>query len=147
MLEDFIAVNEVKAEILVFDEDMSHAHPKLEEKLGAPLVKSILFLIDQAPVLILLRGRDHASRQKLKALFNAGHVHLAEPEEVEEVTGYAVGAVPPISIYGVRTLIDARVAVLQTVVAGGGKKNCLLKIPVSEIQRTAWEPEIQDVAE
>ena len=147
MLEVFIHANEVKAEILQFDEDMTHATPKLEEKLGFPLVKSIVFLVDDEPFIVIVSCKDHVSQEKLKEHLHAENIHLAEEEEVEEITGYEVGAVPPISIYGVKTIIDQKVATHPIVVAGGGKKNRLLKIPVSEIQRTAEEVQTQDVSE
>lgn len=73
------------------------------EAIGADLgqiVKSIVFIADGEPLLCLVSGSNRASLTALKHLTGAQKVHSASAEQVQEITGFTAGGVPP---FGHRT--------------------------------------------
>lgn len=151
MLDDFIQVNEVKAEIMIFEKPVMNKKQvdkvKALMNLDLPVVKSILLMADKQPVLAILLDDDRVSRKKLKDFLQAKEIALASAEEVEDITGYEVGAVPPISIYGVHSILDKKVLEQKIVLAGGGTTFSLLKIEVPEFQRVIEDLKVEDITE
>jgi prolyl-tRNA editing enzyme YbaK/EbsC (Cys-tRNA(Pro) deacylase) len=102
------------------------------------IIKSILFMVDGQPVLVIGCGKSSLSRRVIADLYRVGkkHIRLASPEEVVEISGYEVGAMPP---FGHRqpltTLIDRRVLELPTAYAGGGAENALVCLDPQDILR------------
>lgn len=102
------------------------------------IVKSILFLVDNQPVLAIACGTANISRRAIADLFGVGkkRVKLASAEQVAKISGYEVGAMPP---FGHRqplnTLMDRRVLELTESYAGGGAENALLSLHPQEIVR------------
>ncbi len=100
------------------------------------IIKSILFTIDEQPVLAIACGSAYIDRAAIARLYNVGkkHVKLAAPETVLAVSGYAVGAMPPFGhCQPLTTLIDRRVLELSTAYAGGGGENALLRLNPQDI--------------
>ena len=99
--------------------------------LGA-IVKSLLFLIDGNPTLVLVAGDRMADQRKLAAHFGIGKkkVRLADSETVRNVTGYDIGGVPPVG-HDTRlpVLIDESLARFDTVWAAAGTGNAVFPIP------------------
>jgi Cys-tRNA(Pro) deacylase len=104
-------------------------------ELGA-IVKSLLFLIDGQPTLVLVAGDRMADYKKLAARFEVGKkkVKLADTETVLRVTGYEVGGVPPVG-HPVKlpTLVDASLSRFETVWAAAGAHNAVFPIAFSKL--------------
>ncbi|WP_174735043.1 proline--tRNA ligase [Mesobacillus harenae] len=60
-------------------------------------IKSLLFKIDEKPVLVLVRGDHEVNDIKLKNLFEASIVELASAEETKEIIGATVGSIGPVN--------------------------------------------------
>lgn len=60
------------------------------------IVKSLVFLADGWPVLVLTSGANRVDAIKLARAANAAAVRKAEADEVRQSTGFAIGGVPPI---------------------------------------------------
>jgi Cys-tRNA(Pro) deacylase len=109
------------------------------------IVKTLLFLVDDKPVVAIACGTSHIDRRLIAAQFGVGRkrVKLADGETVMEITGHPVGAVPP---FGQRqrlpTLIDRRVMAQSEVYAGGGAVDTLLKVSPNEIVRVTGAVEL-----
>ena len=102
------------------------------------IVKSLLFLVQNQPVLAISSGTGRVDRRQIAAHYGVGRkrVKLADAATVETVTGYAVGAVPPFGhIQPLPTLIDPSVLQMPEIYAGGGAVDALLRIPPLEITR------------
>jgi prolyl-tRNA editing enzyme YbaK/EbsC (Cys-tRNA(Pro) deacylase) len=95
------------------------------------IVKSLLFLVDGAPVLVITCGVGHVDGRALAARFGVGRkkVKLADAATVLRESGYAVGAIPPFG-HQTRfpTFLDRRVLDRPVVYAGGGADDALLRI-------------------
>ncbi|MDY6765795.1 MAG: YbaK/EbsC family protein [Candidatus Nanohaloarchaea archaeon] len=83
------------------------------------IIKSLVFIADGDPVLVIVRGSDHVSEELVAAELHVEDCRLAEPGEVEEATGYEVGGVPPVGA-GLKKLVDEDVLAMDTVYGGAG---------------------------
>jgi prolyl-tRNA editing enzyme YbaK/EbsC (Cys-tRNA(Pro) deacylase) len=102
------------------------------------IIKSILFMLDDQPVLAIACGTSSINRRAIAELYQVGkkRVKLASPEMVLEISGYEVGAMPPFGHrQPITTLIDYRVLELTEAYAGGGAENALMRLNPQEIQR------------
>ncbi len=58
------------------------------------IVKSLVFTVDGDPIVVLMSGANRLDPARLAALAG-GRVERAAPDLVRELTGYAIGGVPP----------------------------------------------------
>src|SRR5690606_9769426 len=107
------------------------------------IVKSVVFLVDGTPFVVYGCGMRRVDPAKLAQRLNISEkkIRLANADEVQELTGYQVGTVPPL---GLKTtmpaFIDPAVQAYDVVYAGGGGINALLKItPADLIHHTRAE--------
>lgn len=150
-LEGYMQAHAVSGEIL----KLSVPTPTVEAAAQAvnakpdQIIKSILFLVEQRPVLAIACGTSNIARRAIADVFGVGKkkVKLATPEMVLEISGYEVGAMPP---FGHRqpltTLIDRRVLEMPEAYAGGGAENALLRLNPQEIRRVA-QAQVLDLLE
>jgi prolyl-tRNA editing enzyme YbaK/EbsC (Cys-tRNA(Pro) deacylase) len=61
----------------------------------AQIVKSLVFVVDGAPVVALVGGADRLDEARLATAAGGVEVRRADADEVRAATGYAVGGVPP----------------------------------------------------
>ena len=72
---------------------------------------------------------------------------MADGEQVEAITGYPIGAVPPFGHpQPLETLLDEGVLQQEEVLGGGGETNALMRVAVSELQRVT-DGRVVDVAD
>ena len=102
------------------------------------IVKSVLFNVLDEAVLTISCGDQLVERRVIGTLYSVSRkrVKLASSEMVLDLTGYAVGTVPP---FGHRehleTLLDHRVLEFTEVYAGGGSHNALVRLNPQDILR------------
>jgi len=98
-LAHFLREKELRAELLA----LSMKTPTVEaaaEAVGTSsqkIVKSLLFMVDDRPVLAITSGANRIDRRRIAKNFGVGRkrVRLADENQVQAATGYTVGAVPP----------------------------------------------------
>lgn len=61
------------------------------------IIKSVLFLVDGRPVLVLVRGDHEVNEVKVKNLFGANTVEMADDETVRRVMGAPAGFIGPVN--------------------------------------------------
>jgi Cys-tRNA(Pro) deacylase len=59
------------------------------------IVKSLVFFVDDRPMLCLVSGLNRLDTQRLAVVAGASEVRRASADEVERATGFAIGGVPP----------------------------------------------------
>jgi len=104
----------------------------------AQIIKSLLFLVRDRPILVITNGAAPVDRGVLAQRFGVGkkQIRLADPEAVLRITGYPVGGVPPFGHRtAVPTLLDRGVLAWDVVYGGGGDERTLLKITPGELAR------------
>ena len=106
---------------------------------NAPLgsiVKSLIFIADGAPVLVLVAGDRRADVKRLRAELSLSKkkMRISSPEEVLDLTGFEVGGVPPVGHNApLRTLVDAALARFETVWAAAGSGHAVFPIPYEQL--------------
>ncbi|TKC18691.1 proline--tRNA ligase [Robertmurraya kyonggiensis] len=86
-------------------------------------IKSLLFKVDEKYVLVLTRGDHEVNDIKLKNLFEAGSVELADPEVTTEVLGCPIGSLGPINVEQVEIVADFAVQYIANGVCGANEEN------------------------
>jgi len=106
---------------------------------NAPLgsiVKSLIFLADDAPLLVLVAGDQRADPKRLRAALGLSkrRLRIAQPDEVLAHTGFEVGGVPPLGHrQPLRTLIDRTLSRFETVWAAAGSANAVFPIRFEQL--------------
>ena len=98
-VRQFLAAHGLEKQIHSFSESTENAY-LAAEALGVELgqiVKSVVFLADGKPLLVLMSGDMNVDTKKLKNLLGVRKVRMADAKTVAAVTGYPVGAVPPVA--------------------------------------------------
>ncbi len=107
----------------------------LDTALGS-IVKSLVFLADGEPVLVLVSGDHRADPDKLKNLLQARRVMISDAERVRSETGFSVGGVPPIGhLRPLPTWIDSSLGRFETVYAAAGHPRAVFPIPFASLVR------------
>jgi prolyl-tRNA editing enzyme YbaK/EbsC (Cys-tRNA(Pro) deacylase) len=102
------------------------------------IVKSLLFVVREEPVLVIVCGDAMVDRRVLADRFGVGkkQIKLADAETVLAVLGYPVGGVPPFGHASqVPALLDRAVRAWDVVYGGGGDDHTLLCIAPDELAR------------
>ncbi|MDI6891696.1 MAG: YbaK/EbsC family protein [Actinomycetota bacterium] len=111
------------------------------------ILKSVLFLADEKPILVILPGDKKVSYKKLKKLLGASRIRLATTREVMNLTGYIIGATPPLAHQtSLLSLIDGDVMKCDVVYTGGGELNAMLKMRAEDLKQVT-NGEVVDVAD
>ncbi len=102
------------------------------EAVGSPLgaiVKSLVFLADGRPVLILVSGDKRVDPEKLAKILKAKRVMIANADQVREATGFAIGGVPPVAHKTkLLTLIDRNLQRFEKLYAAAGSPRAVFPI-------------------
>lgn len=150
-LARYIEQNEIEAEIL----HLQSGTPTVAAAAAAlgvqpeQIIKSVLFLADGRPVLAIANGLTRVHRKQLAdaLAMSRRRVKMADGQQVEAITGYPIGAVPPFGHpQGLYTLLDQGVLQEEVVFGGGGEINALMRVTVPELQR-ATGGRIVDIAD
>lgn len=102
------------------------------------IIKSVLFLADDAPVLVVNNGLARVAWKRLADYLEVSRRRLktAVPDQVLAITGYPVGAVPPFGHKApLRTVVDTAVYNHPIVYGGGGEVHALMHLSTTELRR------------
>ena len=93
------------------------------------IVKSLVFLADGKPALVLVAGDRRADTKKLAQVLKAKKVKIADADTVRAETGFAIGGVPPVGHHtALPTIIDRSLSRFETVYAAAGAPNAVSPI-------------------
>lgn len=102
------------------------------------IVKSLVFVADDRPVLALTSGANRVDVSRLGEAASAGEVRRATPEEAREATGFAVGGTPPFGhAKQVAAFLDRDLLSYEEVWAAAGTPDAVFPLSPAELQRTA----------
>jgi Cys-tRNA(Pro) deacylase len=148
-LEIYLRKERVTARILTF-KNHTITVEDAEKRLGVDrrrIIKSMLFVDEKdVPMFGIVTGDRKVSEKKLMTVFGALRVKIARPSTVKSLTGYEVGALPPVGHkMKIRTVIDPKVMAFEKVHGGGGATNALLEIAPRDIRRLT-NAEVVDIS-
>ena len=102
----------------------------------AEIVKSLVFLADGAPIVVLCSGADRVDEPKLAAALGTSGVRRATADEAKAATGFAIGGVPPFAhASGLRVIVDDGLLAFETVWAAAGLPDAVFPIAPTELMR------------
>jgi len=97
------------------------------------IVKSLLFMSGDRPVLALISGSNQLDTAKLSHLTGA-EVRKADAATVRQATGYAIGGVPPVGFPSrIQTYIDADLLQYAEIWAAAGTPNHIFRTTPAEL--------------
>jgi prolyl-tRNA editing enzyme YbaK/EbsC (Cys-tRNA(Pro) deacylase) len=98
------------------------------------IAKSLVFLADGQPVLIVLCGSDRLDTARVAEHLGAGQVRRADADTVRAATGFPIGGVSPVGHPdGLRVLVDRALAAYPVVWAAGGTPNAVFPTSFAEL--------------
>lgn len=99
------------------------------------IAKSLSFLVDDGPVLVIAAGDARIDNPKYKTQFGT-KAKMLSPEQVETLVGHAVGGVCPFGVNpGVKTYLDVSLKRFQTVFPACGSSNSAIELTLAELEQ------------
>ena len=100
------------------------------------IVKSIVLVCDERPVLALVPGDRRGDPDKVARAASASGARIASPREVERATGFEPGGVAPFGHAGIETvLLDPSFLRHDVVWAGAGSPQHMVGLAPAELVR------------
>ena len=135
---DFLRQSGAEARIEEFGTDTPTAEAAADA-VGCTLgqiVKSLVFVCDGSPVVVLVPGDRRADSSKIARLAGARRAGIAKAAEVVEATGFEPGGVAPFPLERVPVVLVERTLVRHPVVwAGAGSDRHMVALSPRELVR------------
>ena len=98
-IQDFVDAHNIEAKLVYSDEETPTVadSARLLGVLPEQIVKSLVFLANGTPHLVIAAGEVKVSEKRLRDVLEVSRkkLRMARPDEVLEITGFPVGAMPP----------------------------------------------------
>ena len=106
------------------------------------IAKTLSFLVDRRPILIVAAGDAKIDNPKYKAQFGT-KAKMLTPDEAETLIGHAVGGVCPFAVNdGVTVYLDVSLKRFQTVFPACGSGSSAIELTIEELEKyssyAAW---------
>jgi Cys-tRNA(Pro) deacylase len=144
-----LAERDLMVEILEFPEGTRTAADAARAVGGAvaQIVKSLLFMADGRPVLVLVSGAHRVDLKKLARVTGAARVEKATAEITRTVTGFSIGGVPPAGhLTPLPVILDETLLHHRTVYAAAGTPHAVFAVDPHALARVT-EGVVADLAE
>jgi prolyl-tRNA editing enzyme YbaK/EbsC (Cys-tRNA(Pro) deacylase) len=97
------------------------------------IAKSLVFMVDGTPVMVIASGVNRVDERKLATLAG-GKVRRADADTVKQATGYTIGGVPPFGHETtLRLWIDEDLLRHDLIYAAGGVPECVFPLTPEEL--------------
>jgi prolyl-tRNA editing enzyme YbaK/EbsC (Cys-tRNA(Pro) deacylase) len=91
------------------------------------IAKSIVFVMDGEPVMVIASGRHRIDTQKVCEALDCAEARQASADEVRAATGFPIGGVAPIG-HGLPVVFDSALLDYERIYAAGGDGNTLFEV-------------------
>lgn len=100
----------------------------------ARIAKTLSFLVDEHPVLIVAAGDAKVDNHSYKAFFHT-KAKMLTPDQAAELVGHAVGGVCPFAVKeGVEVYLDESLRRFETVFPAAGSSNSAIEVTMEELE-------------
>jgi prolyl-tRNA editing enzyme YbaK/EbsC (Cys-tRNA(Pro) deacylase) len=120
----------------------------------AQIAKSICFIVNDAPILVVTSGINTVDDKKIAGLLDVGRkkVKMAKPDECIAIFGFPPGGVPPVGhrSANIKTYLDKDLQQYEMIWAAGGTANVnfgLTPAQLEQITQGSWADVKKDSAE
>lgn len=101
------------------------------------IAKSLTFMVEEGPVMIVCAGDAKVANAKYKAFFHT-KAKMLTAEEVVEYIGHAVGGVCPFGIKdGVKVYLDESLKRFDTIYPACGSSNSAVRLTCEELEKAS----------
>ena len=133
----------------ILEFDVSSATVELAAKAlnceGARIAKSISFMKNDEPILVVTAGDMKIDNAKYKKKFGV-KAKMLTPDEAAKLIGHAVGGVCPFAVNdGVKVYLDESLKRFDTVFPACGSSNSAIEVTVAELEKLSKYDEWVDV--
>jgi prolyl-tRNA editing enzyme YbaK/EbsC (Cys-tRNA(Pro) deacylase) len=98
------------------------------------IVKSLVFLLDGAPVIALVSGSNRLDERRLASALGGESVGRADADSVRAATGYPIGGVPPFGhVTSLLTAIDEDLLAHDEVWAAAGTPHDVFAVAPADL--------------
>ncbi|MGX4593205.1 YbaK/EbsC family protein [Leuconostoc sp. JNUCC 76] len=109
------------------------------------IAKSMTFIVEENPVLIVLAGDKKVDNKKFKSTYNS-RPKMIPFDQVADRIGHIPGAVTPFAIKSdVKVYLDVSLKRFETVFAAGGSTNSTIELSIDELENYAHPLDWVDV--
>ncbi len=113
---------------------------------GKRIAKSMSFLIDEQPILVIFAGDARVDNHKFKMRFHK-KATMIKHDDVECLIGHPVGGVCPFAVNpGVEVYLDESLKRFQTVFPACGSANSAIELTLPELETYSYAKEWVDVS-
>ena len=138
---DAAARKGVTLEVVTFDES-THTAVEAATALGvelAQIVKSLVFVVPgetgPEPLICLVAGHNRVDLARLAAVTGANDLRRASAREAHDLTGFAIGGIPPIGhLRPVRVIMDPDLGRFTVVWAAAGLSTAVFGVPPATLR-------------
>ncbi len=103
--------------------------------LEAEIAKTLSFIVDENPVIVVMAGDGRVNSSKFKALFHT-KPSMIPRDRVEELTGFAPGGVCPFGVPdGIPIWLDVSMKRFEYVHPAGGNEFTSVKLTPAELEQ------------
>jgi Cys-tRNA(Pro) deacylase len=104
----------------------------------AQIVKSLVFMADDRPVLALVSGANRLDPERLATALHAADARRATGEEARAATGYAIGGVPPLGhTTAVPVVVDRDLLTHHRLWAAAGLPDAVFAVAPDDLVRAS----------
>ena len=134
-MEDRVLEFEVSSATVELAAEAVHCEP-------CRIAKTLSFMVDRAPILVVTAGDARIDNRKYKAQFKT-KAKMLTPEQAESLVGHAVGGVCPFAIKdGVSVYLDESLKRFDTVFPACGSGSSAIELTLPELEKyssaAAW---------
>ncbi len=113
---------------------------------GKRIAKSMSFLVDDQPILVIFAGDARVDNHKFKMRFHK-KATMIKHDDVERLIGHPVGGVCPFAVNpGVAVYLDESLKRFQTVFPACGSANSAIELTLPELETYSHAKEWVDVS-
>ncbi len=109
------------------------------------IAKTLSFMIDDGPILVVAAGDAKIDNPKFKALFHT-KAKMLTPEQAVDLIGHAIGGVCPFAVKeGVKIYLDQSLCHFETIFPACGSSNSAIEMTPAELEQFTPESQWIDV--
>ncbi len=102
---------------------------------GCRIAKTLSFLVEEKPILIVMAGDAKIDNKKFRAFFKT-KAKMLTVEQVSSLIGHNVGGVCPFAVNeGVQTFLDISLKRFETVFPACGSSNSAIELTIPELEK------------
>ena len=109
----------------------------------AQIVKSLVFMADKRPVLLLVSGANRVDLTKAATAAGVDHLDKADADTARAASGFSIGATPPFGhTTDIPVLMDVDLLAHDEVWAAGGRPDTVFPLSPEELRRATGAPTV-----